>query len=94
MRRSVEWPFTIGMTGQQILGPNRKRRSLTFSSDASKTITVSTDGIPAAGQGIVLTATNPVQTLNYEDMGERIRQPFYAVSSATGGLLTVIETFD
>lgn len=91
--RGVEWPFTVGTVGSMILGPNPNRVSLRFSGDGAKTITISTDGVPVSGQGLVLTATNPVADLTYDQIGNRIRQPIYAIASGAGALLTVYEGF-
>lgn len=91
--RSTTYHFTIGTSSTLILGPNPKRTSLVLNGDNTNTITVGFDGNQVANQGLTVSQYQPTIAVDRIDVGEQIANPVYAVASAAGAKLTVIEGF-
>lgn len=91
--RSIQQTFTVGTSSVQILWWHRKREVIVFSGDGTNTFTISMYNPAVANNGFVVGPTVPTIELSWSDLGDNIRQPFFAIANNAGGKLTVVEGF-
>lgn len=91
--RSFQHLENVGTSSAQVVPLMHNREVVIFSGDGTNTFTISQLNPVVAGQGIIIGPTLTTLELSWSDLGDNIRQPFYAICSAVGGKLTVIEGF-
>lgn len=91
--RSFPQTFTVGTSTVQILWPHHKREVVILSGDGLNTFTITQSNPVVPNQGYVIGPTVPTIEISWSDLGDNIRQPFFAICSAAGGKLYVVEGF-
>ena len=91
--KSAAWTTVVGVTPVMILGPNPHRTALTLSGDSANVFTVNYSPPGGLADGWTVTPPQNVVKLHYDDVGDRIRGPIYALCSSAGGTLHAVESF-
>ena len=83
----------VGTSSIQVIGCNPKRASIIFAGDGTNVFTISQITPVVANRGVVIGTTLTAIEFGQGDLGYNITLPFFAICSASGGFLTIIESF-
>ncbi|MDE2106924.1 MAG: hypothetical protein KGL39_57450 [Patescibacteria group bacterium] len=89
-----EYGYTIGAASTPILNVSRARRAVILTNGGTTTISIGLSSEDAAGKGIIINPGVDPLILCRDEFAPYVCSQLYAISSAAGGILGVVEIVD